>query len=90
MVGGKGLYGRPGSRKKGSIYFLAVEGDQPIKAVGQSKDNMIVRDREKFTFPVQDPSFPVGGLALWAVPVAAGVVADFFFATIATSCQVPT
>lgn len=90
MVGGKGLYGRPGSRKKGSIYFLAIHREQFIKAMWQSKDNMVVRDREEFTFPVQDPSFPVGGLAFWAVPVAARVVADFFFATVATSCQVPT
>lgn len=44
---------------------------------------MVVRNGKKFTFPIYDPSFAVGGLAFRAVPVAAGVVADSFLATAA-------
>ncbi len=44
---------------------------------------MVVRNGKKFTFPIYDPSFPVGSLAFGAVPVAAGVVAYSFLATAA-------
>lgn len=37
---------------------------------------MIVGNGQQFTFPIDDPSFTVGGLALRAVAVAAGVVTD--------------
>lgn len=42
--------------------------------MGQGEDNMVVWNREKFTFPIQYPSFPIGGLALWTVPVSTGVI----------------
>jgi len=49
--------------------------------MGQGEDNMIVWNREKFTFPVQYPPFSVSGLALWTMPVAAAVVAYLLVAT---------
>jgi len=45
---------------------------------------MIVRNGKKFAFPIQYPSFPVGGLALWAMPVAAGVVTDGLLLAVTT------
>jgi len=46
---------------------------------------MIVWDREKLAFPVQYPSFPIGGLALWTVPVPATVVTYLIEATTGAS-----
>ena len=43
---------------------------------------MVVRNGKKFTFPIYDPSFPIGSLAFGAVPVAAGVVTDRLFAAV--------
>ena len=52
--------------------------------MGQSKDNMIVGNRQQFAFPVQDPSFTVGGLALGAMAVAATIITDGLCATVFT------
>jgi hypothetical protein len=76
---------------------LALEGKSSLKACGRVKTiclhtvvtvfrhtGMIVGNGEQFLFPFYDPSFTVGGLAFWTMPVAAGVVTDRFFPTITT------
>lgn len=47
----------------------------------QSEDHMIVWNGQQLAFPIDDPSFPVGHLALWAMAVAAGVVTDRLYPT---------
>ena len=43
---------------------------------------MVVRNGEQFILPFSDPSFPVGCLALWAMSVATGIIADSLFRTV--------
>ena len=80
----------PTGRKQGCVDILAVEWQQCVEAVGQSKDNMVVGNGKKFVFPFHGPSLPIGGLALGAMPVAAGVVTDRLFTAVTAFTYMPS
>ena len=90
MVCSKRFNGLPGGREQGTVKFFVIPGQQFIEGMGQSKDNMIVGNRQQFAFPVQDPSFTVGGLALGAMAVAATVITDGLCATVFTDGHMAT
>ena len=55
----------------------------------QRKHHMNVGDVEHLTFPGGEPGGLGGAVALGAVPIATGVIADLFVATLVTLRRVP-
>ena len=75
-VGGDGDQGLGGGFEQqvidDGLVLIGDVGDRPR----QGEDDMEIRHGQEFGLAVGQPFLGSGGLALWAVPVAAGVVRD--------------
>src|SRR5271165_4746359 len=63
---------------------------QYVQFVGHGEDHMKVTGRKKLLLPFSDPAFPCLRLALWAVPVPAGVIGDGLMPALWTGIEVST
>jgi hypothetical protein len=75
-VFGKSPDGMPTGCKQCTIDLLGIFWQHFIELVWQSKDKVIVWHGQEFAFPVTDPPFTVGSLALGAVAVPAGIITN--------------
>jgi hypothetical protein len=66
----------PTGCKQCTIDLLGIFWQHFIELVWQSKDKVIVWHGQEFAFPVTDPPFTVGSLALGAVAVPAGIITN--------------
>jgi hypothetical protein len=69
--------------------LLVLEGDRG-DFTRDGEDDVEVLDRKEVVLTVGTPRSTRGALALWTVPVPAGVVRDFLMAAAVTLTDVPT
>jgi len=75
-VGGEGAQGRGGGLEQEVVGQAAVVQGDRVEVVRQSEDDVEVGDGKGLGTACGEPALGVGGLALGAVAVAAGVVGD--------------
>ena len=86
-VGGDLQQGFGAGAEQQVVDGLLVLQRQPRQLVRQREDDMKVVDRQQFLAASGQPLVASVGLALWAVPVAAGVERDGLVAALAAAVQ---
>jgi hypothetical protein len=88
-ITGNGLEGLGHRLKQQGIdYTRMLQGEGTARG-GESKDEMTVGHVEELAFAGRQPGRLGAPLALWAVPIATGVIADLLVATVITLGFVP-
>ena len=70
------FHGFPNGVKQQVVHLFRIPYKQTVEFIRYGEHNMKIGNRKQILFAIFNPCFALRILALWAMPVTAGVIAD--------------